>query len=129
MSKIELTSTTKLSELAELESPPRANFAKFHFGRKQRSQGKNTTPLFGNDYPIELKFGMHKLEVLTQLSTQSTRPRNSPSPGLLAPEVTQVDPPTNPSAKHGIISCIIFGMDSLRDLKTFAHLFGTLRRV
>ena len=28
--------------------------------------------------PIELKFGMPKLEVLTQLSTRNTRPRTSP---------------------------------------------------
>ena len=69
---------------------------------------------------------MHKLEVLTQLWTRSTRPRAPP--GVLAPEVTQVDPRTNSSAKNGI-SRIIYGIDSLRDLKTFAQKFGTLRRV
>ena len=39
----------------------------------------------------------------------------------LAPEVTQVDPPTNSSAKNGI-SRNIYGTGSLHDLKTFAQL-------
>ena len=82
----------------------------------------------GRTYPIELKFGMHKLQVLTQLSTGVPDLVPPPSPGQLALEVTQVDPPTNSSAKHGR-SRIIYGIDSLRDLKTFAHNFGTLRRV
>ena len=55
---------------------------------------KGHPPFLGRTNPIELKIGMHKLEVLTQLATRCTRPRTShPSPGLLAPEVTQVDPP------------------------------------
>ena len=35
-------------------------------------------PFLRRTCPIELKFGMHKLEVLTQLSTQNGRPRTSP---------------------------------------------------
>ena len=39
---------------------------------------KTQPPFLGRTCPIKLKFGMHKPEVLTQLSTQSTRPRTSP---------------------------------------------------
>ena len=55
-----------------------------------------------------------------------TEPR-PPSPGLLAPEVTKVDPPMNSSAKHGI-SRIILRIDSPYDIKPFAKVLGTLRR-
>ena len=70
---------------------------------------------------------MHKLEVLAQLSTPSTRPRTSPQSRAIStgsdPGVTQVDPSTNSSAKHGI-SRIIYGIDSPYDIKPFAHIFG-----
>ena len=84
----------------------------FYFGRKQRSEGKNTTrPSLGRTYPIELKFGMHKLEVLTQLSTRSTRARTSPQSRAISTGSDQVDPPTNSSAKQGI-SRFIYAIDS-----------------
>ena len=38
----------------------------------------NNLPFLGTTFLIELKFGMHKLEVLTQHSTRSTRPRAFP---------------------------------------------------
>ena len=46
--------------------------------RKGEASPKNTTPLLGRTSPIELKFNIHILEVLTQLSTRSTGPRTSP---------------------------------------------------
>ena len=47
--------------------------------RKGGASQKNTSPPFSRrTCPIELQFGMHKLEVLTHLSTRSARPRTSP---------------------------------------------------
>ena len=64
-------------------------FSSFSSVRKGAMQAKTPpSPFLRRTYPIALKFGMHLLEVLTQLSTRSTRPRTSPSPRLLAQEVT-----------------------------------------
>ena len=38
---------------------------------------KTLSPFLRRTFPIALKIGMHILEVLTQLSTGSTRPRTS----------------------------------------------------
>ena len=56
--------------------------------QKREASPKTPPPFLRRTYPIALKFGMHILEVLTQPLTRSTRPRTSPSPELLAPEVT-----------------------------------------
>ena len=77
--------------------------------RKGEASQKTPPPVLRRTSPVKLKFGMHILEVLPQLSTRITRPRTSPGPELLAPEVTQVDP-KNSSGKHG--SHIAVGIDS-----------------
>ena len=51
---------------------------RFFFVQKGAIQAKTPPPFLRRTCPIELKFGMHILEVLTQLSTSGTRPRTSP---------------------------------------------------
>ena len=68
-----------LSELAKLEPTASSEFYKVFLWRENEACVKKGHPPFlGRTCPIKLIFGMHKLEVLTQLSTGSTRPRTSP---------------------------------------------------
>ena len=65
--------------------------------QKREASPKNTTPPFSRrTYPIALKFGMHILEVLTQLLTRSTRPRTPPRPRAISTGSDLGRPPYEP---------------------------------
>ena len=71
---------------------------------------------------------MHKLEVLTQILTRCTRPRTSPQSRNISTRSDLGQPPYE-LVGQARKSRIIYGIDSLRDLKPFAYIFRTLRRV
>ena len=72
-----------------------------------------------------LKLGTSFPELLCDASIKTGTNREPHSPGLLAPEVTKVESPTNSSAKHGITQ-VIYGTGNPWDIRPFAHKFGTL---
>ena len=74
-------------------------------------QAKTPLPFLGRASPRELKFGFHKQEVLTQLSTRGNRPRTSTQSRAMSTGSDLGRPPTNSSAKHGI-SPLKYGIDS-----------------